>query len=421
VYRRGAAMHDSHSTPRTVLITNIHRLATCRPGAEGAEPRQSASFAPPVHVETRAMALQYAWKAFSCQQLPLLARAFGAAPAARTSMELIKELREKSGAPISDVKTCLEQSNWEVDTAYDLLRKRGLAAAAKKASRLAAEGLVGVHSSPGLAAVVEINSETDFVPRNQLFKDLVASVAKAAAQLPASAVGTQHEVDLDSLQQLQVPGSSSTVQELVSSVASQVRAPVAQPPHEPSSPSPPGTIPPSIPEQRLLPAGARERAAATSVPGEIAGGSRHLCPQQHGPRAGKHRQHHHLGAAGAGGPPGVQHGAGSRAGKQHRDARGGQARAVHQPRVGARGGAREGAQAACRAGGLPCRLPATVGRVHGAQRAGIAVVRAWVWLLGLRNSHHCQRPPSPPLPSYVVRFPRLCVFVLPPVQAIVGW
>lgn len=70
----------------------------------------------------------------------------------------------------------LEEADWDLDKAYEVLRKRGLAAAAKKASRHAADGLVGVAVGPGAAAIVEVNSETDFVARNELFTGLVQQV-----------------------------------------------------------------------------------------------------------------------------------------------------------------------------------------------------------------------------------------------------
>lgn len=93
---------------------------------------------------------------------------------------------------------CLVEAGWDLDAAYDLLRKKGLAAAAKKASRQAAEGLVGVATAPGVAAVVEINSETDFVARNENFTRLVSQVAAAALQLkPRSAEPQQMEVPVE--------------------------------------------------------------------------------------------------------------------------------------------------------------------------------------------------------------------------------
>jgi elongation factor Ts len=94
------------------------------------------------------------------------------------------------------LQACLEASGWDVDKAYDALRKKGLAAAAKKASRHAAEGLVGVQvQGTSAAAIVEVNSETDFVARNDLFRRLVSQVATAALALQ-SVNPVTHEVDL---------------------------------------------------------------------------------------------------------------------------------------------------------------------------------------------------------------------------------
>lgn len=112
------------------------------------------------------------------------------ASSAASNVALIKKLREQSGAPISDVKKALEATDWDLSRASEELRKRGLSAASKKASRSASEGLVGLASSPSGhgVAVVEINSETDFVARNELFTGVVSKAAEALlASRPASA------------------------------------------------------------------------------------------------------------------------------------------------------------------------------------------------------------------------------------------
>jgi len=93
---------------------------------------------------------------------------------------MVKELREKSGAGMMDCKTALNESGGDMEAAVDWLRTKGLAKAAKKAGRVAAEGLVGVASDGSKAAVIELNSETDFVARNEGFQELVAKIAKAA-------------------------------------------------------------------------------------------------------------------------------------------------------------------------------------------------------------------------------------------------
>lgn len=98
------------------------------------------------------------------------------------SPALIKELRERSGAGMMDCKRALDENGGDMEAAVDWLRKKGLAAAAKKASRVAAEGLVAVASAGNKAAVVELNSETDFVGRNDQFQALVENIAKVALQ-----------------------------------------------------------------------------------------------------------------------------------------------------------------------------------------------------------------------------------------------
>ena len=86
---------------------------------------------------------------------------------------LIKELREKAGAGIVDCKNALIENNDEIEKAIDWLRKKGLSVAAKKSGRVAAEGLIGIHISGNRGSIIEINSETDFVSRNQIFQEFV--------------------------------------------------------------------------------------------------------------------------------------------------------------------------------------------------------------------------------------------------------
>ncbi|SHN15416.1 translation elongation factor Ts [Roseibium suaedae] len=93
---------------------------------------------------------------------------------------MVKELRETSGAGMMDCKTALTESGGDMEAAIDWLRTKGLAKAAKKAGRVAAEGLVGVASEGTKAAVIELNSETDFVARNDGFQELVRNVANVA-------------------------------------------------------------------------------------------------------------------------------------------------------------------------------------------------------------------------------------------------
>ncbi|HEX3348339.1 MAG TPA: translation elongation factor Ts [Acetobacteraceae bacterium] len=99
------------------------------------------------------------------------------------SATLVKDLRERTGAGFSDCKKALLESGGDIEAAIDWLRKKGLSAAAKKSGRVAAEGLVGVASVPGKAAMVEVNAETDFVARNEAFQGFVEQVTKVALEV----------------------------------------------------------------------------------------------------------------------------------------------------------------------------------------------------------------------------------------------
>jgi len=90
---------------------------------------------------------------------------------ANISAQMVKELRERTGAGMMDCKGALNDTNGDMEQAVDLLRKKGLAKAAKKAGRIAAEGLIGVAVEAEKGVLVEVNSETDFVARNDLFQD----------------------------------------------------------------------------------------------------------------------------------------------------------------------------------------------------------------------------------------------------------
>ena len=99
---------------------------------------------------------------------------------ANISAQMVKELRESTGAGMMDCKTALTETKGNMPEAQDWLRKKGLSKAAKKAGRVAAEGLVGVLVQGGKGVVVEVNSETDFVARNDLFQGLVKMIADVA-------------------------------------------------------------------------------------------------------------------------------------------------------------------------------------------------------------------------------------------------
>ena len=101
---------------------------------------------------------------------------------------LVKELREKSGAGMLDCKKALEACNGSIDEAIDWLREKGISKAAKKADRIAAEGLAAILVKGNDAAVVEVNSETDFVAKNDEFKDLVSNILEAVISNNATTV-----------------------------------------------------------------------------------------------------------------------------------------------------------------------------------------------------------------------------------------
>jgi elongation factor Ts len=99
---------------------------------------------------------------------------------ANISAQMVKELRERTGAGMMDCKGALGETNGEMEAAVDLLRKKGLAKAAKKAGRIAADGLIGMSVKATKGVVVEVNSETDFVARNEFFQGLVKMIADVA-------------------------------------------------------------------------------------------------------------------------------------------------------------------------------------------------------------------------------------------------
>jgi len=99
---------------------------------------------------------------------------------ANITAQMVKELRERTGAGMMDCKAALQETNGDMEQAVDLLRKKGLAKAAKKAGRIAAEGLIGLAVDGPKGVLVEVNSETDFVARNDLFQGLVKMIAKVA-------------------------------------------------------------------------------------------------------------------------------------------------------------------------------------------------------------------------------------------------
>ena len=123
---------------------------------------------------------------------------------------MVKDLREKTGAGMMDCKKALAENQGNMDEAVDWLRKKGLSAAAKKAGRVAAEGLVAVASAGTKAAMVEVNAETDFVARNEAFQALAATVAKIALETTA---------DIEKLKEQPYPPSGTVQDGLTNLVA----------------------------------------------------------------------------------------------------------------------------------------------------------------------------------------------------------
>jgi elongation factor Ts len=129
---------------------------------------------------------------------------------AEITASLVKDLREKTGAGMMDCKNALTAAAGDIEGAIDWLRKKGLAAAAKKSGRVASEGLVGISAAAREGAVVEVNAETDFVARNDQFQAYVRDVAKLA--LTSSA-------DMESLKQMPYPSGRSVAEELTHLIA----------------------------------------------------------------------------------------------------------------------------------------------------------------------------------------------------------
>jgi len=125
------------------------------------------------------------------------------------SASLVKELREKTGAGMMDCKKALVEKNGDFEAAVDWLRTKGLAAAAKKADRIAAEGLTAVCVKGMQGAAIEINSETDFVSRNEVFQNLVKTVAQLAIGLD----------NIDSLKAAKTKSGKSVEEEIANNVA----------------------------------------------------------------------------------------------------------------------------------------------------------------------------------------------------------
>ena len=117
------------------------------------------------------------------------------------SPQMVKELRERTGAPMMDCKQALQDAGSDMEKAVDLLRKKGIASATKKAGRIAAEGAVGsyIHAGGKIGVLVEINCETDFVARTDEFQELIKDIAMHIAAAEPRYVGREEvkQEDLD--------------------------------------------------------------------------------------------------------------------------------------------------------------------------------------------------------------------------------
>jgi elongation factor Ts len=132
---------------------------------------------------------------------------------ANITASLVKELRDKTGAGMMDCKSALNETGGDIEQAVDWLRKKGLSKAAKKADRVAAEGLIAAESSGHTATLLEVNSETDFVARNNQFQAFVREAAKVALMGDGS---------IAALEAAHFPGSKTTIkdrlQELIATI-----------------------------------------------------------------------------------------------------------------------------------------------------------------------------------------------------------
>ena len=128
------------------------------------------------------------------------------------SASLVKELRESTGAGMFDCKKALEATNGDIDAAVDWLREKGISKAAKKADRIAAEGVAAIVTEGNVAAIVEVNSETDFVAKNAEFTDMVNEIASVIIKNDANTV---EEV-------LKLESSVGTIEDLIIAKTSKI-------------------------------------------------------------------------------------------------------------------------------------------------------------------------------------------------------
>jgi elongation factor Ts len=130
---------------------------------------------------------------------------------ANVTAAMVKDLREKTGAGMMDCKTALAETNADIEAAIDWLRKKGLSKAAKKSGRIAAEGLIAVAVAGTDGVLVEVNSETDFVARNDEFQKLVRGIAEVALE--------NKLIDVEALKAAAYPGGGSVNEALANAIA----------------------------------------------------------------------------------------------------------------------------------------------------------------------------------------------------------
>jgi elongation factor Ts len=132
---------------------------------------------------------------------------------AEITAALVKQLRDKTGAGMMDAKKALVENNGDIEASADWLREKGILKAAKKADRVAAEGLIGVASSGKAAALVEVNSETDFVARNEGFQKAVRDIATVALANDGDVLKVAHA---------EAPGGAGTVNQMLQSLVATI-------------------------------------------------------------------------------------------------------------------------------------------------------------------------------------------------------
>jgi elongation factor Ts len=132
---------------------------------------------------------------------------------ANVTASMVKDLRDKTGAGMMDCKAALAETGGDLEAATDWLRKKGLARAAKKAGRVAAEGLIGVTVHGDTGALVEVNAETDFVARNDTFKEFVTQVAKVAREVGG---------DVDKLHDMPLEKNGAKIKDVVTEMVAKI-------------------------------------------------------------------------------------------------------------------------------------------------------------------------------------------------------